>query len=49
MDTHLSFGVTVEPMGTHSINHIIFHFWSKGCYISTVLAACDTASSVRTG
>lgn len=44
----VSGAVTVEPVGTHSIRHIIFCFCSKGCYVSPVLAACDTASSVRT-
>lgn len=35
--TQASFEVTVEPMVTYPVSQITFHFWSKGCYISTLL------------
>lgn len=35
--TQTSFEVTVEPMVTYPVSQITFHFWSKSCYISTLL------------
>ena len=37
MGTQASFEITVEPTVTYPVSHITFHFWSRGCYISTLL------------
>lgn len=37
MGTQASFEATVKPMVAYPVSYITFHFWSKGCYIGTLL------------